>query len=485
MNVPGNGVGSAGALDCRGRHAIVLGLGRFGGGLGVSRWLLGQGAEVTVTDRLPRAELAEAADELESLGARLALGGHEGLELAAADMLVVNPAVPLQAPLVQEARALGVALTSEIALLMERWPGPMLGVTGSNGKSTTVGMAHAILEAAGLPAVRGGNLGGSLLGQLELANEQTVAVLELSSFMLELLGELKLGPHVAVFTNLTPNHLDRHGTMEAYREAKAGILVRAESLVLPVGDCWLEPFGLGLQDGPAAALAAVPPPQVLWFGDVGGSRQPDLGVDGQGHLVDGQGLQLMASEDVPLPGRMNRWDAAAACLAVGALLGDHDRAQRALAAGLHAYQPAPHRLQQVARKGGVLWVDDSVSTTPESTAASLEAVGGPCLLIVGGRDKGLDPEIMVQAAVGRVRHALTIGELGSSLALRLNREGVDAEQLETVEAAVDRAAALARPGDTVLLSPGYSSHDQFVHFEERAAAFCAAVRALGGPRSLS
>jgi len=460
----------------------VLGLGRFGGGVGVSRWLLGQGAEVVVTDRLSRAELGEAAESLENQGALLALGGHEEVDLTAADMLVVNPAVPSGAPLVQQARERGLEVTSEIALLMERWPGPMLGVTGSNGKSTTVSLAHAILESAGVPAVRGGNLGGSLLGQLGEATSETVAVLELSSFMLELLamraawGLPALGPEVAVITNLTPNHLDRHGSMEAYGEAKAAILTRARHAVLPVGD------------ERVAALAHGRTHAVHWFGDLEGqeaAKPPDLGVDAQGHLVDGSGRTVLATEDMPLPGRMNRWDAAAATLAVAALLGDRKRAEGALREGLERYQAPPHRLQKVGVREGVHWVDDSVSTTPESTAASLEAMERPCLLIAGGRDKGLNPDPLVNAARSRARLVFTVGEEGGDLAERLQRAGVKAEKAGTVDVAVERAAALANAGETVLLSPGYSSHDQFAHFEERAIAFCEAVRSLDPPRSLS
>jgi UDP-N-acetylmuramoylalanine--D-glutamate ligase len=473
--------------DLADARVVVLGLGRFGGGLGVSRWLLGQGAAVVVTDRLPRAQLGDAVGTAELLGAQLAVGGHDDVDLSEADMLVVNPAVPLTAPLVCEARDRGLVVTSEIALLMERWPGPMLGVTGSNGKSTTVGLAHAILESAGVPAVRGGNLGGSLLGQLAEATAETVAVLELSSFMLELLAERgadqgqAIGPEVAVITNLTPNHLDRHGSMEAYCEAKAAILARARHIVLPLGDAWLEPLANGLP-GDRSGL-------VRWFGDIPddpSAPQPDLGVDVAGHLVNRRGRRVLDTRDMLLPGRMNRWDAAAATLAVAALLGNSERAEKALPGGLEGYQAPPHRLQQVACSEGIRWVDDSVSTTPESTAASLEALeGGPCLLIAGGRDKGLDPAPLVNAARSRARTVLTIGEEGAELAQRLNRAGVAAEQVETVDAAVERAATLARAGDTVLLSPGYSSHDQFAHFEERAASFCAAVRGLGPLRSLS
>ncbi len=477
------------AADMAGCRAVVLGLGRFGGGLGVARWLLDQGARVTVTDLLDAEQLAEPAAELTKRGARLVLGGHEGLDLGDADLLVVNPAVPLSAPLVREARERDIPLTSEIALLMERWPGPLVGVSGSNGKSTTVGLIACLLEAAGQPAVAGGNLGGSLLETLASGSGPepgTVAVLELSSFMLELLGERRLGPEVAVLTNLTPNHLDRHGSMEAYRDAKAAILSCARVAVLPRGDTWLEPLGESVSH------------ETRWFGDCGsGAAEPgqgavpgtspaiDLGVDQAGDLRDGQGRCVLEAAQNPLAGRMNRIDLAAAILAAQAVLGDKERLFRALPAALDRYQAPPHRLQEVACLAGVRWVDDSVSTTPESTAASLEAVEGSCILIAGGHDKGLDPEPLLVAAQQGCRMVLTVGEEGPLLAETLNRRGVPAELVDTVEAAVARAAGLAQLGETVLLSPGYSSHDQFAHFEERAAVFARAVGQLGGPGALS
>lgn len=448
-----------------GARVVVLGLGRFGGGLGAARWLAAEGTDVLVTDRLSRAALAVPAAELEALGVTLALGGHAGVDLSATDLLVVNPAVPLGAPLVIEARARGVPVTSEIGLLLERWPGPVLGVTGSNGKSTTVCMARAILTAAGIEAWEGGNLGGSLLPRLATAGPGSAAVLELSSFMLELLPERGLGPDVAVILNLTPNHLDRHGTLQAYADAKAGILVRAHTAVL------------NADDPTVLAMLGTRTPAVLRFGTAGPGR--DLGLDPVGHLLDGHGRRRVASDVLALPGRMNRLDLAAATLAAGALLGDLERALGAVPRAMAGFRPPAHRLQLVVERDGVRWVDDSVSTTPESTAASLEATTGPCLLIAGGHDKGLDPRPLVAAARGRVRKALTVGEQGGPLAIRLNGEGVPAEQVHTVDAAVLRAARLARPGDTVLLSPGYSSHDQFANYEARAEAFAQAVLRLG------
>lgn len=463
----------------------MLGLGRFGGGLGAVRWLAREGARVTVTDRAEAGELGESAAAAEAVGARLVLGGHEGVDVAAADLLVVNPAVPLDAPLVRAAVAAGVPTTTEVALLVERWAGPVVGVTGSNGKSTTVSLLHALLEGLDVDARLGGNLGGSLLD--ELAPDATivrtdagatvdptapVAVLELSSFMLEHLAGL--GPDVGVITNITPNHLDRHKTFQAYRDAKASILARARGAVL-------------CADDPVVAALDVPQGCArTTFGVEGRSvdgAPVDVVVRADGALVDAGGGVLVADADVPLFGVMNRLDLAAAWLAVEALLGRDVRPRlvETAPATLAAFRLPPHRMARAAEGGGVVWIDDSVSTTPESTAASLEAVGRPTWLMVGGYDKGLDPEPLLAAAAALDVVALvTIGASGPELAAAGRARGLTVHEAGTVERAVEIAAEGVRPGQAVLLSPGYSSHDQFTNFTERGRLFAALARSAAG-----
>ena len=456
------------ARPVAGQRVIVLGLGHFGGGLGAARWLLAQGARVTVTDKAGRELLAGPAAELEAGGARVVLGGHAGVDFADTDLLVVNPAVPLSAPPVLEAAAAGVPLSSEIGLLMERWPGPVLGVTGSNGKSTTTSLAHAILEAAGIRSALGGNIGGSLLEDLPAAQPGDVAVLELSSFMLDMLARQGLGPDIALITNITPNHLDRHGSFTAYKESKRSILAHARRAVLNADDSHVVDVARGYAG------------EKLWYGLRG-----HISVSADGELTDRRGWPLIASAEVPLPGRMNRMNIAAATLAVSAVLGDEVRAARALPAALARYERPPHRLEPVGTWSGVSWVDDSSSTTPESTHGSLQAVGAPCILIVGGHDKGLDPEPLLEGARQWARLVLTIGEQSQPLLRELSRRGVAAEAVLTVPAAVERAAQASRPGDTVLLSPGYSSHDQFTNYEKRAECFRREVLARVAARASS
>ncbi len=444
----------AGAASLAGKDVLVLGLGHFGGGFGAARWLLAQGAHVTVTDRAGEELLAAPAAALREAGARVVLGGHEGIDFGRADLLVVNPAVPLTAPPVMTATAAGVPIASEIGLLMERWPGPVLGVTGSNGKSTTTSLAHAMLTAAGVRSALGGNIGGSLLDDLGTAQSGDVAVLEISSFMLDMLARQGLGPDVALITNITPNHLDRHGSFEAYKQSKRSILTHARRAVLNADDEHVRDVARGFAG------------EMLWYG-----AQGDISIGRNGELTDRRGWPLIADADVPLPGRMNRMNIAAATLAVAAVLADEVRAARALPAALLRYERPPHRLQPVGTWRGVSWVDDSSSTTPESTHGSLQAVGGPCIVIVGGHDKGLDPAPLLDGSARWARLVLTIGEQAQPLLRELTRRGVAAEAVGSVPAAVERAAQACRPGDTVLLSPGYSSHDQFTNYEKRAECF--------------
>lgn len=444
----------------RGRRVVVLGLGSFGGGLGAARWLARQGADVLVTDRRGRDVLAEPARQLDAAGIAVVLGTHDGVAFEDAEALVVNPAVPPDAGPVRRARAAGVPILTEIGLALDAWPGRVVGITGSNGKSTTTRLCEALLSAAGVRAVAGGNLGGSLLDVVAQARADDVAVVELSSFMLEALADSPPALAAAVVTNVSPNHLDRHGTVEAYVDAKAVILARARLAVLNLEDPW------------APAFAARTRAPITWFGAGSAARPADVYVEADGTLAwDGRRARA------PLPGRMNALDLAAALLAARAAAPARAAAIDAVAAD-PGWRVAglPHRMERVAEADGLIWIDDSASTTPTSTAASLAALIGPVVLIAGGRDKGLDPSPLVEAARARGVVTLTIGEQAEPLAQRLRAHGARAEAVGALPAAVARALVIASLPGAVLLSPGYSSHDQFVHFEARGARFAALAR---------
>ncbi len=440
-----------------GQRAVVMGLGRFGGGLGAARWLAGQGADVLVTDLEPEDRLHESVRQLDDLvrtgRVSLRLGGHNVSDFTTCDLVVVNPAAatPWENRFVRSARAGGARVTSEIALVCERLPvrERVIGITGSAGKSTCAGMMAHALGGLGERAVLGGNIGGSLLGELERIDDSAWVVLELSSAMLYWLGqeERAWAPGIAVVTNLQANHLDWHGTEEHYEQSKKLILKHQR----PGDRCVLGP-GLNADRWRAAAGCVC------------------VEVDESERI-----------EGLVLPGRHNMINACVSARAVACALGE-DRLADARR-GVASYPGLPHRLRLVSETGGVLAYDDSKSTTPGATMLAIEAVGetlergrGGIHLIAGGYDKGADLAPIAGAAAS-LGGLYTIGATGRALA---EASGDAARYCETLERAVRRAMSSASPGDAVLLSPGCASWDQFDNFEQRGRRFADHVRSFLG-----
>ena len=457
--------------EFRGKRVTVMGLGLFGGGAGATRFLVEAGAEVTVTDLRTPETLARGLALIKDLPVKRVLGGHRPEDFTEADLVVVNPAVPPHSPFLALAEEAGVPVRTEIGLCLERLPARrVVGVTGSNGKTTTSHLVHRMAVAAGERAWLGGNMGGSLLSKLPEIRPGDVVVLELSSFQLERTAARGLGPDVAVVTNLTPNHLDRHGTFEAYVEAKAGIFARARAAVLNRDDpVSMERFGgVSLEKLCFSARGSV---------DEGYCLDNGMVVE----RVCGQGRPLLRREGMRLPGRFNLENLMAALAAVRHLLGGGGVPRAAVSAGA-AFEGVPHRLELVAEREGVRFVNDSIATTPLSTMAALEALEGGIVLIAGGYDKGLPLEEMGEAVARRVKALFLIGATAKALA-RAVREGAaragrpcpPVEIPGDLAAAVTSATAAAARGDTVLLSPGFASYDQFLNFEERGDSFRALV----------
>jgi UDP-N-acetylmuramoylalanine--D-glutamate ligase len=423
--------------DLRDNRVTVMGLGRFGGGAGVARWLAEQGARVIVTDLLDARRLAKPLEPLAGLVAHgaieLHLGGHDETDFTDCDLVVANPAVPTpwKNRYLRAAVAAGVAITTEIRLLVERLDRRrVIGVTGTAGKSTTTAMVHHVLTRSGLPAHLGGNIGGSLLDALPAIGPDRWVVLELSSAMLYWLGADAIGPqarrgwspHVAAITNLRPNHLDWHGTLEHYAESKRGIFKYQEP-----GDHALD--GADLLDGPPMRLA--------------------------------------------VPGRHNQANArlavAIACAAAGL-----DPAQAAET--LTDFGGLAHRLQLVAEHGALRFYNDSKATTPQATCLAVDAFDDASTVhvLAGGYDKKIDLSAIVELAP-RVAGLYTIGSTGRRLAEAVTGNG-HAEYCESLEAAAARAYRRMNAGDVLLLSPGCASWDQFENYEQRGDAFCTWVR---------
>ena len=386
-----------------GQHVLVLGLGTFGGGLGAARYLLRQGADVTVADLRSAAELGEGVALLEQSGARMHLGGDQTAAVARCDWIVASPAVPLQAPPLLEAARRGVPVESEITLTARRLPCRWLGITGTNGKSTTAHLAHHLLSGLGHRCFLGGNLGGSLLEQVDEIRPQDVVVMELSSFQLEHLGPAGQGPDVAVVTNLTPDHLDRHGTFSNYCAAKAHILARADRAVLRA-------------DPTCRELARQFVGQVSWFGE-------EPGQDGwlsEGRFAIRSGSEEAEGVDLgpmALLGTHNRLNLVAAALAAESFGAPFERAVKA---GLDA-GPLPQRLEPVASVGGVRYVDDSVSTSPPAVIAALRSLGDGIHLLAGGYDKGIDLGELPEEIILRCREVYLFGAMATSVTRRARR----------------------------------------------------------------
>jgi len=425
------------------KRIIVMGLGRFGGGVGVTRWLARQGAKVTVTDLAPADELTESLAQLEGLAnVAYRLGGHDEADLDSCDLLVVNPAVPDDAPFLLAAKARGVATTTEINLFLRRCPAAIVGITGSVGKSTTAAMTELVL-ACEYTTHLGGNIGRSLLEEMAdgRIGPEDVVVLELSSFQLQHTPQTRISPHVALVTNLQPNHLDRHGTMEAYAAAKRNIFRFQggdDLLLLPAGD------------SAVAAWADEAPGRVEMFGAKGDAEPLDLLV----------------------PGEHNQQNARAA-LAIGRAMGvDRDVA----AAALGTFRGLPHRLALVGEIEGVRYYDDSKATTPAGAMVALGSFPvGRVVAIVGGYDKKLPLEALCDLLAARCKAVIATGQIAGQIAelmeSRVTAEGPAVVTAAPFDDAVAAAIDHADRGDVVLLSPACASWDQFTNYIQRGMRF--------------
>ena len=456
--------------DLRGRHALVLGLARSG--IAASRFLADAGALVTAYDRRPDVEMSDAIAALEGRPARLVLGVDEADAarlIADADLLVTSPSVSLRFPTTDawlrqaltDAEKRGAEIVSEVELFLRLTRARILGITGTKAKTTTASLVAAILEASGLPTVLGGNIGTPLVERSMELGPDTWAVLELSELQLPTISR---GADVALYTNIGADHLDRHGTVDAYRAVKA----RLAELSMPNGR-----VVLNHDDAGCRALADhLPRPALAWYGE----ERPGAGRD-EAWVEDGwltvHGERLMPAEDVPLPGRHMRANVLGAALA-SSLAG---ASGEAVAGAIRAFPGVPHRLELIAERGDVRWVNDSQATIPVAAIAGLEAFDAPIVLIAGGRGKGLDYASFADAIAERARAAVLIGESAEELAALIGTRA-PVRRAATMDEAVVAAAGLARPGDVVLLSPAAASFDMFVDYAARGDEFRAAIERL-------
>jgi UDP-N-acetylmuramoylalanine--D-glutamate ligase len=441
-----------------GRRVTVMGLGLFGGGLGVTRFLVRSGAKVTVTDSKGETELRESVDQLRSLPVTFKLGGHDERDFRDADLVVVNPAVPETNPYLKLARALETEMNLFFKLCRAK---TILGVTGSNGKTTTTTLVGEILKKHPKRSWVGGNIGISLLESLPEIGPDDLVALELSSFQLENLGILERSPLVGVVLNISPNHLDRHGTMENYIAAKRQIVTHAATKVLN----WDDPTVKG--------FAAAAPGRNCYFSL---HEQPPDGAWAHDETVELQGTRLDVRRR-RIPGWFNLANMAAAATATGAL-GPWDGWKPACEEVFNGFPGVEHRLEFVGEKGGVKYYNDSKATDAEATIAALETLPGPFVLILGGFDKKTPWETFARAVAGKpVRAAVLMGQTATAIEAAL-RAAPRVPEIVRVGSLADAVRVPARPGETVLLSPACASWDMYRNFTERGLQFKALVAAL-------
>jgi UDP-N-acetylmuramoylalanine--D-glutamate ligase len=421
------------------QRVTVFGLGRFGGGIAVTKWLVSQGAMVTVTDQDTPEKLATSVAQLAGLPITLHIGTTVLEDFTSADLLVASPAIPPHNELLAAARDAAVPITTEIRLFIERCPAEIFAVTGTKGKSTTSAMLGHMLRRR-RPTFVGGNIGGSLLDSLSSIHKSDHVVLELSSYMLEHVGQARWSPHVAVITLIGSDHLDWHRSREAYVNAKKNILRFQRNSDYAV---------INRDDVGAASFA----------------------TDALGLIVR-YGLLACRRFELRIPGEHNQLNAQGAFAAAQIAGVTWEEAQSALT----DFPGLPHRLQLVHESNGVFWYNDSIATIPAAAVAALESFPpGRVIQIIGGKDKHLPIDAMCRSLLERAKALLCIGDTGAMLAGKLEQLRLTGAPAIHHCVELPIAAALARriaqPGDIVLLSPGYPSFDQFVNFEARGNAF--------------
>lgn len=440
-----------------------MGLGRFGGGLDSALFAAKAGAKVLITDLANEAELEDSLGKLKKYDIRFRLGEHCEDDFRRTQILIVNPAVPPDNKYIEIARKAGTLVTSQMELFFQLCPARIIGITGANGKSTTSSLtAHLLKSGRGQEDVGysnvwlGGNIGHQpLLEIVDQIKDDDLVVLEISNFQLEQLAQIHAAPDIALITNLTANHLDRHGTFEAYCCVKEGVF---------------QDQNLDAETPVVSIFNAEDPITLAWY---------------QKYLKDAERKCLVFSaDDVPdeyaevfrLPGRVNCSNLAAALTIVSCFSIDPKRIKKAI----QSFEGLPNRCQFIAETNGVRWYDDSKATTPVSTVAALNGIDEPKILIAGGYDKQISFAELGTCIAQRAKACVLIGQTASKIAEATNSStsGCVIRYADSMEQAVQISYELAVSGDIVLMSPACASYDMFKNYIQRSEAFIKSVKAL-------
>jgi UDP-N-acetylmuramoylalanine--D-glutamate ligase len=430
-------------------------------------FLKSKGARVTVSDAKPQDQLEAEIPALLDQGITVETGGHGERTFGGQDLIVVSPGVPADVPLLVQARALGENVIGEIELAAQFFPGPIVAITGSNGKTTTTTLAGEIVAACGHRTVVGGNIGRPAITLVQGATADTIAVLEVSSFQLETIHTFH--PRIAVVLNVTPDHLDRHRTFIAYTDAKARIFENQQPEDFAV---------LNSDDLTCVELAARTRAQVFWFSRTREVKQGAFVHDGRILFRDHSGQsEVMLVSEIPLKGAHNVENVLAA-ICVGALLRcEPERIRKAV----HDFKAVEHRLEHVATIRGVEYYNDSKATNVDATIKAIESFPANIHLILGGKDKGSDYTVLNDLLRQRVKRVYTIGAAAAKIESQIvspKSGGPEIDHAQTLETAIKHAAKAAKRGDIVLLAPACASFDQFRNYEHRGKVFKQVVKAL-------
>src|SRR5580704_1566444 len=447
-------------IELAGKKVLVVGLARTG--IATALFCAERGARVTAAEARPEREIAEAAAKLRAAGVTLELGAHRPETFVRQDLIVPSPGVPPTMAALAAARVIGVPVWSEIELAWRFLRGRLFCITGSNGKTTTTSLIGHILETAGFPVQVAGNIGTPLISRVDISSDASFTVVEASSFQLESISAFR--PDIAVLLNITPDHLDRHGSIEAYGSAKARMFENqtAEDAAILNADDAVAP-----QYAPAV-------PRVYWF-----SREKQvasgcyLREDEIIFRCDGTESVLLERKDIGLRGNHNIENVLAA--AAAARLAGVEPGK--IAEGVSTFAGVEHRIEYVATISGVEYFNDSKATNVDATLKALDAFPGNVLVILGGKDKGSDYSTLRAALRSRARMALLIGSAAQKIETDLAGV-IPVERAETLARAVEMASRRAQPGDVVLLAPACASFDQFENYEHRGRVFKQLVREL-------
>lgn len=453
--------GKGSSMDVKGKRVLVVGLGKSG--VASSLFLQARGAKVTVSDAKAEEQLRQEIPALLDKGIVVETGKHGERTFRDQDLIVVSPGVPNDVPQLQNARRLGIPVIGEIELAARYLEGNIIAITGSNGKTTTTTLTGEVIAAGGRKALVGGNIGTPAITFVEQSSPETWVVLEISSFQLETIEVFR--PHISCVLNVTPDHLDRHGSMENYIIAKARIFENQSEKDFAV---------LNADDPTCVGMARGIKPQVFWFSRRKEVERGAFVRGGQIMFRDQSGeTVVMAAEEITLKGLHNLENVLAA-VAMGSLAGiEPAKIRRAVL----DFKAVEHRLEYVTTIRGVQYFNDSKATNVDATIKALESFPGRIHIILGGKDKGSDYSVLNDLLRERARKVYTIGAAAQKIESQI-AGAVDVVPSGTLEAAVKKAAENAGSGDIVLLAPACASFDQFQSYEQRGRVFKEAVHQL-------